>query len=107
MHVCRLPNLTSPSNSFNCLNTEEGYYKKQSEKLIKWQMNEQKKNKIYYCTCNGFVECKGECPCDIIAVLGVFIGPVFVYIKGGGVLVGFVESIILVAILGEKMWWQN
>ena len=31
MHLCRLPNLTSPSNSFNSLNTEEGYYKEQSE----------------------------------------------------------------------------
>jgi len=64
-------------------------------------------HEIYYSTCNGFVECKGECPCGIIAVLGVFTGPVLVYIKGGGVLVGFVESIILVAILGEKRWWQS
>jgi len=35
-------------------------------------------------------------------VLGVYIGRVLVYIKGGGVLVGFVELIILIAILGAR-----
>jgi len=39
-------------------------------------------------------------------VLGIDIGSVLVYIEGGGVLVGFVESIVLIAILGGKRWWE-
>ena len=52
-------------------------------------------------TSDSSVECKGQCPCSIIALLGIRIGPVLVYINGGGVLVGLVKSTVLVAILRE------
>ena len=39
-------------------------------------------------------------------MLGIDIGSVLVYIEGGGVPVGFIESIILIAILGRKRWWK-
>ena len=55
------------------------------------------------CTSDGFVECKGQCPCGIIAVLGIYICPVLADIKVGGVSVGFVDCVILIAILaGER-----
>jgi len=60
------------------------------------------KNWFDYCTSDGSVECKSQCPCSIVAVLAIYIGPVLIYIKGGGVLVGFVKSIVLIAILGGK-----
>ena len=53
-------------------------------------------------TGDGSIECKGQGPCGIIAVLCIHICSVLVQVKNGGISVVTVGSIILIAILKER-----
>ena len=53
-------------------------------------------------TIDSPIECKGQGPCGIIAVLCIQICSVLVQIKNGGIPVVTVGSVILIAILRKK-----